>query len=60
MKFNHHMFANDLVLLYKANMQSIMAIVSTSNEFAKTSGLPVSKEKSQFYFFFGGGGSRII
>lgn len=28
MKFNHLMFADDLILLYKANMQSTMAMAS--------------------------------
>ncbi|KAJ8423035.1 hypothetical protein Cgig2_021927 [Carnegiea gigantea] len=47
MRLNHMLFADDLILFSKVNNQSIQALMMALKEYAQTSGLHVSKEKSQ-------------
>ncbi|XP_074314953.1 uncharacterized protein LOC141651130 [Silene latifolia] len=50
LKLTHLMFADDLLLFCKGDAQSIMTILRTFSTFSKSSGLNMSKGKSNAYF----------
>ncbi|XP_074313971.1 uncharacterized protein LOC141649174 [Silene latifolia] len=50
LKLTHLMFADDLLLFCKGEAQSIMIILRTFSTFSKSSGLNMSKGKSNAYF----------
>ncbi|XP_074293095.1 uncharacterized protein LOC141620010 [Silene latifolia] len=50
LKLTHLMFADDLLLFCKGDAQSIMTILITFSTFSKSSGLNMSKGKSNAYF----------
>ncbi|XP_074296921.1 uncharacterized protein LOC141627584 [Silene latifolia] len=49
MKLSHLMFADDLLLFCKGDVQSIFIIMETFKRFFSASGLSINSEKSDFY-----------
>ncbi|XP_074266048.1 uncharacterized protein LOC141588507 [Silene latifolia] len=50
MKLTHLMFTDDLLLFSKGDAQSMMTLLKSFSTFSKTSGLKMSKGKSNAYF----------
>ncbi|XP_074292527.1 uncharacterized protein LOC141619411 [Silene latifolia] len=49
-KLNHLMFADDLLMFCKGNVQSIMLMMRAFSSFSKASGLSMNNSKSEVYY----------